>query len=490
MKKKKRSLKYDAGKLSGPIGCLFPLFSACALTACGGEEVLQIAGGKQEYVIVYDEAVGEMVKEACKILQESLGNGVALSDDEKKEAGAYEIVVGATNRTESAEYEEGLGEHDYRIDVKGEKLILTGGSDTAVINAIAALLHSEELVLSAEEGTKLPKSYSVFFDGADTREEYIENPDLFLCSWALEFDTPEWMLDFEEKLAAFADPDGRMMSCFHRGDFIHYPENSIEGIISAVKMGADNIEIDVQLTRDGIPVLMHDDTLNRTTDWQSKAGKEGLPESRYLSDWTYEELGQLRLNNYNGQDTDYKIPTLKEALQVCNGRTTIRLDKPDCWDWDADVYPLIQETGAWQTCILDWNLSLEKSAEIAERIQEESGYDVLAFYCLSKETYEDWAGQIEQFLQGDSIPVARWENFKIRYAERYLEEAQVYLEEISGQVRICVDAHILSGGPETVESYEHLREKGINFVLVDNGLKLQKYIVENFKAASYNNIEE
>ena len=115
-------------------------------------------------------------------------------------------------------------------------------------------------------GGTLPRDYSVFFDGAEDRDEYIADPDKFLCSWVMEFDVPDWLRDFEEKKAAFADPDGRMISCFHRGDGEYYPENSIEGIISAIQMGADNLELDLRLTKDGVVVLMHDATLNRTTD--------------------------------------------------------------------------------------------------------------------------------------------------------------------------------------------------------------------------------
>ena len=53
-----------------------------------------------------------------------------------------------------------------------------------------------------------------------SREMNIENPDLFQCSWSSEFDVPAWMTDYNEKLAAYAEADGRMMSAFHRGETI------------------------------------------------------------------------------------------------------------------------------------------------------------------------------------------------------------------------------------------------------------------------------
>ena len=77
--------------------------------------------------------------------------------------------------------------------------------------------------------------------------------------------------------------------------------------------------------------------------------------SALVSDWTFEELRQLRLK-CNGEQTDYLIPTFEEALQVCKGRTTIRLDKYGVWDWDEDVYPLIKKVGAIPWAVLIYKL--------------------------------------------------------------------------------------------------------------------------------------
>ena len=51
----------------------------------------------------------------------------------------------------------------------------------------------------------------------------------------------------------------------HRGDWRNFPENSLEAIDNAIKMGVDIVELDVQRTKDGQLILMHDATLNRTT---------------------------------------------------------------------------------------------------------------------------------------------------------------------------------------------------------------------------------
>ena len=51
----------------------------------------------------------------------------------------------------------------------------------------------------------------------------------------------------------------------HRADWRNYPENSLEAIQSAIDMGVDMLEIDVQRTKDGVLMLMHDHNLDRTT---------------------------------------------------------------------------------------------------------------------------------------------------------------------------------------------------------------------------------
>jgi glycerophosphoryl diester phosphodiesterase len=83
----------------------------------------------------------------------------------------------------------------------------------------------------------------------------------------------------------------------HRGDPVRHPENSIEGFISALRAGADAVEFDVRLTSDGVPVIMHDADVARTTNGV------GLVHER-----TLEELRALRLADGS------RVPTLTEAL--------------------------------------------------------------------------------------------------------------------------------------------------------------------------------
>ncbi|MEU4266925.1 glycerophosphodiester phosphodiesterase [Streptomyces sp. NPDC026092] len=93
----------------------------------------------------------------------------------------------------------------------------------------------------------------------------------------------------------------------HRGDPYRVRENTVPSIVSAIEGGADAVEIDVRLTRDGVPVLLHDDTLGRL--WGH---------DRPLSALT---LAQVRELTYDG------VPTLREAL-IAAGPYRLMLDLP------------------------------------------------------------------------------------------------------------------------------------------------------------------
>ncbi|MGW6392707.1 glycerophosphodiester phosphodiesterase [Streptomyces sp. NPDC055103] len=93
----------------------------------------------------------------------------------------------------------------------------------------------------------------------------------------------------------------------HRGDPYRLRENTLPSIASAIERGADAVEVDVRLTKDGVPVLLHDDTLKRL--WGH---------DRPLSRLSYEQLREL---TYGG------VPTLREAL-IAAGAHRLMLDLP------------------------------------------------------------------------------------------------------------------------------------------------------------------
>ncbi|WP_437047924.1 glycerophosphodiester phosphodiesterase [Streptomyces sp. enrichment culture] len=93
----------------------------------------------------------------------------------------------------------------------------------------------------------------------------------------------------------------------HRGDPYRFRENTLDSLRSALRLGADAVEIDVRLTRDGVPVLLHDETLKRL--WE---------QDRPLLSLTAAEVRDL---------TGGRVPTLAQALAATDG-SRVMLDLP------------------------------------------------------------------------------------------------------------------------------------------------------------------
>jgi glycerophosphoryl diester phosphodiesterase len=107
------------------------------------------------------------------------------------------------------------------------------------------------------------------------------------------------------------DPDARLVIA-HRGSSSEAPENTLPAFEAAVRRGADAIELDVRLTADGAPVVLHDATLDRTTDRTGPLAALTLAELRGVdAGWRFTpDAG--RTHPYRGGEA--RVPTLGEVL--------------------------------------------------------------------------------------------------------------------------------------------------------------------------------
>jgi glycerophosphoryl diester phosphodiesterase len=94
--------------------------------------------------------------------------------------------------------------------------------------------------------------------------------------------------------------------CAHRGAMSTHPENTLPAFAEALRLGARMIEFDVQLSRDGALVLMHDDTIDRTTDRQGRVADLTLSELREA------DAGVRKEARFAGT----RIPTFEDALAM------------------------------------------------------------------------------------------------------------------------------------------------------------------------------
>lgn len=109
-------------------------------------------------------------------------------------------------------------------------------------------------------------------------------------------------------------PRGRVLNVAHRGASGRAPENTFAALAAAVADGADLVEFDVRRTRDGALVLVHDATLDRTTD--ARRVYPGRAPWR-VRDFTLSELGRLDAGSWKGtQFAGERVPTLAQALDL------------------------------------------------------------------------------------------------------------------------------------------------------------------------------
>lgn len=104
-------------------------------------------------------------------------------------------------------------------------------------------------------------------------------------------------------------PKGKIYVIGHRGASGYEPENTLRSINRAIELGVDAVEIDVHLSKDGEPMIIHDDTLERTTN-----GFGRVDQTNYR--------GLKNLDAGKGE----KIPTLQEVINICRDKCKVIIE--------------------------------------------------------------------------------------------------------------------------------------------------------------------
>ena len=172
---------------------------------------------------------------------------------------------------------------------------------------------------------------------------------LMSCSQRLQEGTTGQAGRADKIVAALHDASTRYVVVVgHRGDWRNYPENSIPAIESVIRMGVDVMELDVKMTRDSVLVLSHDWTLNRTTTGSGN-----------ISDYTYEQLLAFDLKRGHGiAIPGLKIPTLRQALEVCKDRIVVNVDQG--FDYYDQVLAITEELGMTDQVLIKNGQPLDK----------------------------------------------------------------------------------------------------------------------------------
>lgn len=416
-----------------------------------GSPLMQLVS---EYTIVRSEDLnGAYAIEGMRLLRDKLtaltGVSVKLRTDralgEKTNRhdvvnGEKEILLGQTNRQETTDMTAGLGALDYVIGMTDNKIVICGGTPTATIRAVEKFIEllTDGALTSLEAGTL---SFRENFWEIYEINPYVQDPESFVPVWQKIYTIPDWMRDFGEKTYAITQNNLRNMSVAHRGDWGYYPENSLEGYLSAIAAGCDVMEIDVRETKDHVLILMHDETLKRTTDWSVKQGKNGLPSSEYVKDWTYEQLRSLRLKTSGGSVTAYQIPTLYEAMAVMKDHCFIHVDnKTGKFAYSDDGFLLAQSLGCPE----------------------------IFFYICGLSTMRTWATRM------DDPDFTAYVNTCMKYMQSGALRPRYWCDD---------NASATSYAAETPARFEALRAQGKTLLWSNRIVAYCQYIAENFSAA-------
>ena len=253
----------------------------------------------------------------------------------------------------------------------------------------------------------------------------------------------------------------------HRGDWRNHPENSLPAFQSCIEMGVDMIEIDLQRTKDGELILMHDRTVDRCTNGKGK-----------ISEMTYDEIQRLRLRpQHSASITRNHIPTLEEVLNLCKGTILINIDKG--YDYFQQVYELMEKTGTTNQVII-------KSGHSLEKIRKENGT------VLSKVIYmpivnlnsEDAEARIDEFITIHPVAVECCIDKYNQNVERLLQklrDAGIKIWINSIWASLC-DGHdddraVELGEPN--ESWGWILDRGATLIQSDRPRELLQYLKKN-----------
>jgi glycerophosphoryl diester phosphodiesterase len=248
----------------------------------------------------------------------------------------------------------------------------------------------------------------------------------------------------------------------HRGDWRNAPENSLQAIQNCIDFKVDMVEIDVRETKDGQLVVIHDQTLDRTTN-----GK-GL-----VKDWTLDSLKTLYLKDGLGQTTPHKIPTLKEALELSKDKILINLDKS--YNIFDKCFEIIKETGTQDQVII-------KGAKSKQVVEREFGQylDKVLFMPVIKLPYPDVDKLIKEYMDAENPPVA----FEFVFKNDSVSQISKFDDYRDSGISVWVNSlwSHLSGGHDdekaaiNIDTYQWYIDNNIDIIQTDRPELLIKYL--------------
>lgn len=251
----------------------------------------------------------------------------------------------------------------------------------------------------------------------------------------------------------------------HRGNWRNSAENSIQAFQDCINEGLDGIEVDLQMTKDSVLVIMHDETLDRTTTGSGK-----------VSDYTIDELRKLRLLNPIGVKTRQTIPTFEQVLLLAKDKILIQVDK-----WKAygqQVADLAKKYNCERQIIL-------RTTDNSKATKQKYGnlLDNLivmpVLVCKGGNVDEE---NLQDFIKNYSSPVMSFsfirEDYPILRKIKNLQEMgyRIWFNSLWDTFNADHDDELAVTDPDN--SYGWLINHGANIIFSDNPILLKKYLIK------------
>lgn len=251
----------------------------------------------------------------------------------------------------------------------------------------------------------------------------------------------------------------------HRGNWRNSAENSILAFQDCINEGLDGIEVDLQMTKDSVLVIMHDETLDRTTTGSGK-----------VSDYTIDELRKLRLLNPIGVKTRQTIPTFEQVLLLAKDKILIQVDK-----WKAygqQVADLAKKYNCERQIIL-------RTTDNSKTTKQKYGnlLDNLivmpVLVCKGGKVDEE---NLQDFIKNYSSPVMSFsfirEDYPILRKIKNLQEMgyRIWFNSLWDTFNAGHDDELAVTDPDN--SYGWLINHGANIIFSDNPILLKKYLIK------------
>lgn len=241
----------------------------------------------------------------------------------------------------------------------------------------------------------------------------------------------------------------------HRGASGYMPENTLSSFQKAVELGADGVELDIQLTKDNRIVVCHDEKIDRTSNGQG-----------YIKDYTYEELTAYNFNKTHPEVTHAAIPLMSEVfdlLQDTNLTINIEL-KTGVFDYEGIeemIVRMVKDKGFEERVIYS---SFNHHSIL--KIQEIDPHAKVAFL------YEDGPIDFVTYAHKHHVDAIHPWIYNLRYphvtrdAKKYNLQVNVWTVNDEEGFAYCdlmgVDAVITNFPDKARKYYEDKREAGTN----------------------------